>query len=200
MELYGRLNGRAHSPQFATLSLSAKQTEETKRKVIDRPGQTLVGLTTPSKWYGSLRSIRIADGFLNRLCVIETDVERKDYAIPSLDPVPTSVQEWARQPLAPTCEFDSLTRIANIPDPVRLAITPDAHVLFTAFRRDCNRLADRLEADLLGNCRCARPNRLCAWRLSPRWPTIPWRATSALVQRIGGVAVASSRLKAGASR
>lgn len=194
MELYGRLNGRAHSPQFATLSLSAKQTEETKRKVIDRPAQTLVGLTTPAKWYGSLRSIRVADGFLNRLCVIETDVERKDYAIPSLDPVPTSVQDWARQLLAPTCELDSLTRIANIPDPVRLAITPDAHVLFTAFRRDCNRLADRLEADLLGELPMRAAEQAMRLALIASLADDPTRRHVGASAADWGVAVASSLL------
>ena len=150
MELYGRLGGRAHSPQFATLTLSNSQQDAAKRKVIDRPAQTLVGLTTPQKWYGSLRSIRVADGFLNRLCVIEADVPRGDYAIPSFDAVPTVVTDWAAQILAPSCELDTLTRLTNIPDPVRLTMTPDAHALYTAFRRDCNRLADALEKELLG--------------------------------------------------
>lgn len=150
MELYGRLHGRAQSPQYATLTMSGKQADAAKRKTVDRPALTLVGLTTPAMWYGALRSSRIASGFLNRFCVLETDVPRGDYAIPSLDPVPSTVVDWVQQLLAPSGDLDLLTRCSEIGEPQRLVTSTDAQHAFTAFRRDCNRLADALEAELLG--------------------------------------------------
>ncbi len=150
MELYGRLHGRAQSPQYATLTMSPKQMESAKRKSVDRPGLTVVGLTTPAMFYSALKSSRVASGFLNRFLVIEPTVARGDFVLPSLEPVPPAVVRWGQQLLAPRGDMDLLTRADHLPDPRRLPLTADAHALFVAWRRDCNRHADALEAELLG--------------------------------------------------
>jgi len=150
MELYGRLHGRAQSPQYATLTMSPKQLDSAKRKFVDRPALTMVGLTTPAMFYGALKSARVASGFLNRFLVIEPAVSRGDFAMPASDPVPEEVTQWGTQLLRPRGDLDILTRTDNLPDPLRLAIDGDAQALFVAFRRDCNRKADALESDLLG--------------------------------------------------
>lgn len=150
MELFGRLHGRAQSPQYATLTMSPKQQDAAKRKVVDRPGLTVVGLTTPAMFYSALKSSRVASGFLNRFCVIETATTRGDFAMPSVDPVPTAVVEWGQQLLAPRGDLDLLARCTDIPDARRLTLTPEAQLAFVTFRRECNKQADRLEPELLG--------------------------------------------------
>ncbi len=150
MELYGRLHGRAQSPQYATLTMSPKQQAAAKRKLVDRPALTVVALTTPAMFYGALKSSRVASGFLNRFCVLEADAARGDFVMPAMDPVPDAVAQWARQLVAPSGDLDLLTRCTDIPDARRLTITADAHALFVAFRRECNKRADALEVELLG--------------------------------------------------
>jgi hypothetical protein len=150
MELYGRLHGRAQSPQYATLTMSPKQLDSAKRKFVDRPALTMVGLTTPAMFYGALKSARVASGFLNRFLVIEPAVARGDFALPALDAVPDAVTEWAAQLLRPRGDLDLLTRCTELPDSLRLTIDADAQAAFVAWRRDCNRRADQLEAELLG--------------------------------------------------
>lgn len=150
MELYGRLHGRAQSPQYSTLNMSPTQLEAAKRKAVDRPALTVQGLTTPAMFYAALKSSRVASGFLNRFLVIEPAVRRGDFALPALDPVPSPVVAWAQQLVAPRGDLDSLTRCTEIPDARRLTLDPAATTLFTAFRRDCNARADALEAERLG--------------------------------------------------
>lgn len=150
MELYGRLHGRAQSPQYATLTMSPKQMQAAKRKSVDRPGLTVLGLTTPAMFYGALKSTRVASGFLNRFLVIEPSVARGDFVLPALDAVPAEVVNWGSHLLAQRGDLDLLTRAESIPDPRRLTLTADAHALFVAWRRDCNKEADALEAEFLG--------------------------------------------------
>lgn len=150
MELYGQLGDRIQSPQYATLSMAPSQADAAKRKVIDRPAQSLLGLTTPGAFYGALRSAQVANGFLNRFCVLEVDVARGDYSVPSADPVPGGVIAWVERLLASSGNLDMVTRTTQIPDPQLIPIASNAHVLFRAWRRDCNHWADLLEAQALG--------------------------------------------------
>lgn len=151
MELYGRLDDFAQTPQYAGLTLSKAQAEQAKRKTIERPALTFVGLTTPDMWYGALESTRIASGFLNRFCVIELENYARSRRQPAVTvAVPDMVQDWGSQLLAPTCELDTWTKLTELPDPVCLAITDEAARCFGAFEDYCAALADRLESERLG--------------------------------------------------
>jgi hypothetical protein len=151
MELYGRLHATHGAPQFSTLSLSSRQAESYVRKQIERPGLTLIALATPATFYGALRSARIASGFLNRFCALDAgEVPRGDFAMPSAAPPPDAVLDWARALVAPRGDLDRLNRLTELPAPTRLQFTPEALALLRACRRDCNRLADQLESEALG--------------------------------------------------
>ena len=150
MELFGRVDDFAITPNFSTLTLSDKQRKQAERKVIERPALSLLGLTTPTEWYDSLKSNRVSSGFLNRFLVIEADVPRSDLAIPEPAEPPAVVVQWAEAVLKERSLNDSLTQVLNIPAPNRLELSPEAHASFVAFRRECNRRADRLEAEKLG--------------------------------------------------
>jgi hypothetical protein len=151
MELYGRLDDFAQTPQYAGLTLSRAQKDELKRKTIERPALTFVGLTTPDMWYGALSSARIASGFLNRFCVIELANQprsRRQQVAPV--EVPESVVAWGRQMLAPRGDLDTLSRITEIPPPKILTITEQAGRTFGAFEDYCAAYADQLQAERLG--------------------------------------------------
>lgn len=150
MELYGRLHAHAHPSQYSTQALSKKQQDEQKRRTVERPAVSVVGLTTPATWYEALKSTRIASGFLNRFLVLEADVVRGDFRFGSAAPVPDTVIHWAQQLMQPRADLDIPNRLTELGPPIRVTITPEAAEQFQLFRRECNRRADALEKDGLG--------------------------------------------------
>ena len=152
MELWGRVAGTAQTPQYATLALSEKQKESARKKYIDRPSLTFVGLSTPDAFYGALKSKRIASGFLNRFLALQHEGGRIPFSMKALPEPPASVRQWATQLLAPPegAPLDSLTRPTNIPPARCLALPAPTQALFHAFDTDCMAEADRLEAERLG--------------------------------------------------
>jgi hypothetical protein len=150
MELFSRVDDIAITPQFSTLTMSDKQKKSADRKSIERPGMSVIGLTTPNEWYDSLKGNRISSGFLNRFLVLETQVARGDLAdVTDCEP-PASVVAWIQQMLAPRGDLDRIGRMTEIPAPARLSIAPDADRAFKAFKRECNTRADVLEKEKLG--------------------------------------------------
>lgn len=150
MELFGRLDDFAITPQFSTLNLSVKQRKQADRKVIERPGLSLIGLTTPDEWYDSLKSSRVSSGLLNRFLVLESNDPRGDMAEhDAIDP-PAEVVAWLSQLLKPRSELDTLSRVSELPPASVLTISHDAQARFVTFRRACNRRADVLDAEKLG--------------------------------------------------
>lgn len=151
MELYGRVDDTAITPQFSTLTLTDKQRKNADRKQIERPALSLAGLTTPDEWYESLKGSRISSGFLNRFLVLESDAGLGELgAHGSAIDVPLAISDWARTLLAPHSELDTIGRVQHLPAPRSLTIAPDAFDHFAQFKRECNRRADRLVAEKLG--------------------------------------------------
>lgn len=150
MELFGRIDDFAITPQFSSLTLTEKQRKQTARKVIERPALSLVGLTTPAEWYDSLKASRISSGFLNRFLVLEADVPRGDLAPITDEAPPDHVVAWLQLLLMPRGELDLLNRVTEIPAATLLQIDDAADQQFVQFKRDCNRRADRLEREGLG--------------------------------------------------
>jgi hypothetical protein len=102
-------------------------------------------------FFSALDSSRIASGFLNRFLTINAeDTPRGDFQTPSRLPVPDEITTWAKTLLHPSGDLDLLHRAEAIPDARPLAITTDAAAAFQACRRDCNRWADDLEKENLG--------------------------------------------------
>ncbi len=150
MELWGRVHGVAQAPQYATLNLTDKQREGMKRKWIDRPSLTFVGLSTGDAFYGALKSSRIASGFLNRFLALQHVGERQPFSMASLADVPAPVVQWGQQLLAPHSELDAPGRPTNIPPARVLELPAQTRALFSAFDADCMAQADRLEREKLG--------------------------------------------------
>jgi hypothetical protein len=150
MELYGRVDDVAITPQFSTLALSDKQRKGMDRKEIERPALSLIGLTTPDEWYDSLKANRISSGFLNRFLVLQPDVARGDDPPRADIEVPHDVVQWGATLLETRGDLDQRQRVTEIPHPRRLLVGPEALTHFLDFKRECNRRADRLDAERLG--------------------------------------------------
>jgi len=150
MELFGRVHDTAVTPQYATTHHTAKQREDSDRKVIERPALSLLAMTTPDEWYGALKATRISSGFLNRFLVLESDATRGDLAFADVEAPSAELCEWAQTLLAPRGNLDTCTNPTMVPDPVRLGFTDEANDAFTNFRRQCNARADSLDKERLG--------------------------------------------------
>lgn len=150
MELWGRVASSAQTPQFSTLAMSEKQRDSIQRKSIDRPGMSLVGLTTPAMWYMALKSARVANGFLNRFCVLHGSDKRQPFMIAEPVDVPTGVAMWGQSILAPRGNLDTIQRPTEIPGATVLDMPTTTSRLFQAFDHDCMAEADRLEFLQLG--------------------------------------------------
>jgi hypothetical protein len=157
MELWGRVAGIAQTPQYATLALSSKAKEDAKKKFIDRPSWTFVGLSTPDAFFAALKSRRIASGFLNRFLTLQHSGGRMPFSMAASTEPPQAVIDWGRQLLAPRngpdgqpMVLDALNRPTNIPPATVLHFPPASEALFRAFDQDCMAEADRLESERLG--------------------------------------------------
>lgn len=194
MELFGRLDDIALTPQFATLTLSQKQKKAAERKAIERPALSVVGLTTPNEWYDSLKGNRVSSGFLNRFLVLEANVPRGDLADVDDVPPPAAVVDWVRALLAPHCDLDTPNRAEHIPPPRRLTVTPEAMHAFRAFKRECNARADVLEAEKLGELPMRAAEQAMRLALIAALATDPSATQIAPQDAQWGVSVASYQL------
>ena len=195
MELFSRVDDTAITPQFSTLTLSDKQRKAADRKSIERPAQSVIGLTTPNEWYDSLKGNRISSGFLNRFLVLEADIPRGDLSDVIDDGPPEAVQQWITAILAKRADFDLPGRPTEIPPPVRLSIAPDADRCFKAFKRECNARADVLEPEKLGELPMRAGEQAMRLALIAALAEDPHATTIALTHAEWGVAVAGYQLQ-----
>ena len=195
MELFSRVDDTAITPQFSTLTLSDKQRKAADRKSIERPAQSVIGLTTPNEWYDSLKGNRISSGFLNRFLVLEADIPRGDLSDVTDDGPPEAVQQWIAAILAKRADFDVPGRATDLPAPVRLSIAPDADHAFKAFKRECNARADVLEAEKLGELPMRAGEQAMRLALIAALAEDPHATTIALSHAEWGVAVAGYQLQ-----
>lgn len=151
MEVFGRLHTRTRTSQYATHALTDRQKSELGVKVVERPALTLQGMTTPATWFGAMSGDRIASGFLNRFLVLDgSSTPRGDYQSPAPIAPPPTLTDWAAALLAPRGNLDTLALPTNVAPPVVLTILPGAARQFAELRRRCNKWADELEQDGLG--------------------------------------------------
>jgi len=151
MEAFGRVHADMATPQFSSMTLSAKAAVDMEPKVIQRPAITLLAMTTPSSFYAAMRSSRVLDGFLNRFLVVEHVGPRMPMADWADVPVPERVVAWVQSILAPRGNMDQGTPLDHLADPEVVAFTGPAMGRAKAFERDMLALADRLDIDGLGD-------------------------------------------------
>lgn len=153
-ELWGRAAGTAHTPQYSTLNLSDKQRASMRRKWIELPSLTFVGLSTPQQFYGALRSHQVASGFLNRFILLEEHKDSEPFSMAALAPCPPAVLEWGQIMLAarqdPAQSLASVEMPQSPGPPITLDLPDASKALFRAYDIDCLAEAKRLRDDKLG--------------------------------------------------
>jgi len=97
MESWGRLAGSMRPDQYSGMSLSSADSKKLDL-VVRRPAITMLGMTTPGTLYDALTAADVADGFLGRFLVVETDIGRQPgFIIQDFAGPPESVLHWIRQ-------------------------------------------------------------------------------------------------------
>lgn len=94
VSLYGLLGDSAQPTAYSTNGKTAQQIEAMRSIVIRRPAITVLGLSTPETFYDALSQDDVANGFLNRLIVVNSREEERVEDPKSWKPVPRELKEW----------------------------------------------------------------------------------------------------------
>ena len=94
MEAWGRCHGTLRPDNYSLMAVQEEYKEKMMNRVTYKPAITLVGLSVPKNFYGALNSGRIADGFLNRFVVVESNEPRRVGDLKKYTEPPTNVVNW----------------------------------------------------------------------------------------------------------
>lgn len=95
-DLWGNLGGTHRQMQYSTMGASAQQATELSNRFVRNPALTLLGLATPKQFYGALTEAAIEGGFLNRLIVAQSTLERSLSREAEPLEVPGSLIQWCQ--------------------------------------------------------------------------------------------------------
>ncbi len=96
MEIFGRLGDTYRGIGYSTHNMTKEQAELVRNSKIEKPGLTLLGMTTPSTFYEALSGSDVTDGFLNRLIIVESPLGRRLSRQTGMTKVPPKVTRWLR--------------------------------------------------------------------------------------------------------
>lgn len=96
MSLFGQLGGIARGAAYSVNGKTAQQVEAMRKTKIVRPAITMLGLSTPETFFDALSQDDVANGFINRLLVVNTRQPRTPGKTRSWKKTPRSLLEWCR--------------------------------------------------------------------------------------------------------
>lgn len=151
VEAWGNLHGSMRPKALSMLSATRDQIDAALKHVVHNPALTLLGMTTPRTFYGSLTESSIEGGFLSRLLVIETDIGRQMPGIPSTEPVPAVVVDWIKATRTHQASRGNLAAVDAgsdaVPTLTEVPIDRAAQSVFDDYMRETITSADDLEQE-----------------------------------------------------
>lgn len=96
MEAFGRQDGALRPQGYATLGLTKEQ-QESFEKVVRRPSLTLLGMSTPSEFYGAISGGDVASGLLNRFLIVKTEIDEQMSQERRMVEVSDRLKDWLRE-------------------------------------------------------------------------------------------------------
>lgn len=94
IECWGNLHGTVRPKAYSTMTIQKDQAEAMLKRVIYNPALSLLGMSTPRKFYGALNNAAVEGGFLSRLMVIDTDIGRRPMGNAVALNIPQSIIDW----------------------------------------------------------------------------------------------------------
>lgn len=146
MEAIGRLGGQMRPKAYSTMTLSKEKAEEFAARKIYNPAITLYTMTTPSTFFNSISSNAIADGFINRFIIHQSDMPRRVRDHKEQIDVPYKITKWIKEVLDRAgYNAGNTDDPTNRPTFITLAMTGEALAIHRVFEQTCIDLADDLE-------------------------------------------------------
>ena len=138
MEVWGRCDGTMRPQGYSTIGLSAQDVARMKERTIRNPALTLLAMTTPESFFGSIGSAAARDGFLNRFIIVESDIgPQVSQFAPRID-VPQSIIEWAQAMHRASDSLADPSACASlVPTPIEIRFSAGATALFKAYEAEC---------------------------------------------------------------
>jgi hypothetical protein len=136
-ELWGNLHGTQRPDQYSEMGLSKKDRESraNEARYVRNPALSVLGMTTPGKFYGSLNKDAIEGGFLNRLIIAESTAQRTLPRDAEPLDIPASITAWCKAARADR-GGGNLTGVESAtmePQTVRVEYTRDAEAILHAY-------------------------------------------------------------------
>jgi hypothetical protein len=145
MEIWGRQDRTIDNVGYSTMMATESQKKALQIKVRS-PSLTMIGMTTPETFYEAIGAADVANGFLNRILIVESKRPREVSRRPQMIDVPSSVVTWIKA--VSTAEGESASLITDQgedfpPVPVIVPFTQSARSLFGDYEA---KLVDRQNA------------------------------------------------------
>jgi len=140
IEAWGRCDGTLRPQGYSTFGMSAADVEKMNDRSVRNPALSLVAMTTPESFFGSIGSAAARDGFLNRFIIVESDIGPQVSQFRPSPPVPDSIKEWAGAVIAESDGMSPMSpaSVASIvPVAVAVRFSTSATELFVGFERHC---------------------------------------------------------------
>lgn len=94
MSLFGTLDTEARPTSYSTNGKSKEQIEAMRNMVVKRPAVTMLGLSTPETFFDALSQDDVANGFMNRLIVVNSREPRRVEQPRRWKQIPTELKKW----------------------------------------------------------------------------------------------------------
>jgi hypothetical protein len=141
MEAFGAATGVLRAKTNSTLHLTQAQKATLQNKVVFNPSLSLLGLTTPKRFYDALSNELVQDGFLGRFLVATTTAERQPFKHKEALDLSLNILDWAkrmRQPPEWTMGGGNLTGFSATdatvkPDIIKIRFSDEAIQSFEQF-------------------------------------------------------------------
>ena len=94
MSLFGTLDTEARPTSYSTNGKSKEQIEAMRNMVVKRPAVTMLGLSTPETFFDALSQDDVANGFMNRLIVVNSREPRRVEQPRRWKQIPAELKKW----------------------------------------------------------------------------------------------------------
>jgi phage/plasmid primase-like uncharacterized protein len=146
MEAIGRCHGTMRPSSYSTMTLTKEKAQEMADRHIKNPAITLVSMTTPVAFYNNLRSDAVADGFLGRFIIHQSNMPRMVHDDKDMIDVPHKITNWV-DTIQDRAGYNigASDEAVNEPNFITMAFHGDSITLLRQFNQECVDMANELE-------------------------------------------------------
>lgn len=146
MEAIGRCHGTMRPSSYSTMTLTKEKAKEMSDRHIKNPAVTLLGMTTPVAFFANLRSDAVADGFLGRFIIHQSNMPRMVHDDKDMIDVPHKITNWI-ETLQDRAGYNlgASDTAVNEPSFITMAFHGDSIAMLRSYSQECVDLANKLE-------------------------------------------------------